>query len=172
MRRRSAGLYMGAAVSVIVLAAGLALAAEPGPGVSPEKRAEIEKILRTTHALDIGRQFSTAFSQQMADMLRASRPDAPRRAFELLPEVVDTVIAENLGPMQELLVEVYDRHFTLAELRGLNEFYATELGAKLVATMPALVQESMAAGQKWGETLGPIIGARLDARFEEENLGF
>ena len=36
--------------------------------------------------------------------------------------------------------------------------------------MPQLVQESMLAGQRWGQSLGPLIENRIKQRFKEEGI--
>jgi hypothetical protein len=64
--------------------------------------------------------------------------------------------------LEDLVVPIYDRHFTLGEVNQLIAFYSTPTGKKVIAEMPGVMQESMAAGQKWGEALGAKIGAQLE----------
>jgi hypothetical protein len=49
-------------------------------------------------------------------------------------------------------------------------FYSTDLGKKTIRVMPALMQESMAAGQQWGQALGPQIEERVKARLKKEGV--
>lgn len=138
--------------------------------VSPEKRAAIEKLLELTGALKLGQQMSSMVVTQMTGALRAARPDLPAKALDLLPEVVNGVIAENVGSFKEVVVHIYDQHFSLEEVQGLNEFYASELGRKVIQALPAVLQESMTAGQQWGESIAPQIVQRVKARLKKENI--
>jgi hypothetical protein len=87
-----------------------------------------------------------------------------------VPEEVNAVFTEALPALRELVIPLYDRHFSLDELRGLNAFYSSPLGRKTIAVMPALLNDSMALGARWGRELGPRIAERLRARFKDENL--
>ena len=51
------------------------------------------------------------------------------------------------------MVPVYHNNFTHEEIKGLLQFYATPLGKKVIQTLPAVVQQSMAAGQNWSESM-------------------
>ncbi len=44
-------------------------------------------------------------------------------------------------------------NFTLDDIKALRAFYATPLGQKLIATLPAVTQQGMAAGQTWGQKI-------------------
>ncbi len=141
-----------------------------GQDVSAEKRAEIEKLLQTTGAMKLGQQFGAAMVAQLAKTLGATNPKVPQKALDVLPDEVNAVISKNIASLTEAMVHIYARHFTVEELQGLNKFYATELGRKVVGTLPTVLQESMAAGQQWGQSLGPEIGRRVQARFKKEGI--
>jgi uncharacterized protein len=141
-----------------------------GHDISPEKRAAIEKLLELTGALKLGQQFSSAMVTQMTNALRTAHANIPQRALDILPEVVNSVVAEHIGEFKEKVIQVYDEHLTLQDVEGLNQFYSTDLGRKVVRTLPSLMQDSMAAGQQWGQTLGPEIAQRIQARFHKEGI--
>lgn len=153
-----------------LLLAALAVTPAYGKEISRDKRVEIEKLLEVTGALKIGQQFSASMVNQLAQVLRSSNPNLPKRAIEVLPEEVNAVMDSNMAGFKELLIQVYDRHYTLEDLKGLNQFYSTPLGRKVISTLPAVMQDSMAAGQKFGESLGPEIGRRLEARYKKEGI--
>jgi len=157
------------AVLAVLLSAPMHALAE-GAEVSAEKRAAIDQLLETTGALQLGQQLSAAIIKELADTLRATHANVPQKALDVLPEVVDGVITENLPAFKELLIHIYDAHFTLQELQGLNDFYATELGRKLIQVLPVVLREGMAAGQQWGQALGPEVARRIKARFVKEGI--
>ena len=123
-----------------------------------------------TGALDIGLTFSEAMVQQMTDLLRQTDPDIPERVFIILEEEVNAIIREETGALYEMLYPIYHKHLTLSDVNGLISFYETPLGSKVVSTLPLIAQESMPAGQQWGESLAANLGPRLMKRFEEEGI--
>jgi uncharacterized protein len=157
-----------AALTVLLSLSANVMAAEQT--ISPEKRAAIEQLLQTTGALQIGQQLSAAMITQFSSALRASHADIPQKALDVLPEVVNSVIGANIATLRETVVQIYDAHLTLEDVKGLNQFYATDLGRKVIKSLPAVLQESIVAGQKWGQALGPEIVQQLQARFRKEGI--
>jgi uncharacterized protein len=158
---------------LIVLAVLLSVSANVmagGQDISPEKRAAIEQLLKATGALQIGQQLSSAMIMQLTNALRATHANVPQKALDILPEVVQSVIADNLGAFQETIIHIYDENLTLEDVKGLNQFYSTALGRKVIKVLPGVMQESIVAGQKWGQALGPEIAHRIQARFQQEGI--
>jgi uncharacterized protein len=138
-----------------------------GEELSAAKHADIEKLLEMTGSLAVGKQMSTAVVQQMTQMLRKARPDIPERVIGFIPEEVDAVIDENMDAFEELVVSIHHKYFT----HEMTRFYATPLGQKSIRVMPALMGESMQAGQQWGQSLGPTLRERIEARLKKEGFG-
>ena len=160
-------------LSFVLLAVLLSIsvnALADGQQVSPEKRAEIEKMLEITGALKLGQQFSSAMIAQMTSNLRAAHANVPQKALDILPEVVNGVVAENIGSLKEAIIQIYDEHLTLEDVKGLNQFYSSPLGHKVITILPGVLTESITAGQKWGQALGPEIARRIQARFQKEDI--
>jgi uncharacterized protein len=158
--------FLALALAALLCCGGTVCAQEVDPG----KQAEIEKLLQTTGAMRLGQQFSAVMVAQLTHILRSTHANVPQKALDVLPEEVNGVIADHMPQLRQLMVRIYDRHFSVEELKGLNQFYATELGRKVIATLPLVLRESMAAGQQWGQALGPEIERRVKARFEKEKI--
>lgn len=157
----------------LVLVLGL-LVGGAGPAraddLTPDKQANIEQLLEMTGALALGRQMSGMVVQQLTDAIRRSRPDVPQRALDALPGVIDDLIVESMPALRGMLVPLYDRHFTAAEIAQLIDFYRSALGRKTIQVMPQLLHESMTLGRQWGESLGPEIQRRVRMRLQEEGV--
>jgi hypothetical protein len=136
--------------------------------LTAEKRADIERLLEMTGSLAIGRQLGGAVVQQMTQVLRKARPDIPQRVLDVLPAEVDGVIVDNVGTLKDMTIPLYHKYYTGAEVKEMIGFYSTPLGKKTIATMPALMNEAIALGQNWGQSLGPVIQARIQARLKKE----
>jgi uncharacterized protein len=71
------------------------------------------------------------------------------------PEYWDRARQEfNAETLIDLVVPIYDKYYTHDEIRGLLDFYSTPLGQKVIEVSPVIAEESMTAGQRWGEELG------------------
>lgn len=134
------------------------------------KREDIRHLLEMTGALELGARMSDAVVAQMTHDLRTGRPDIPPELFSVIREEVDGLVDEHLPLFADMMVPLYHRHFTHAEIRELIHFYESGLGQKTIRVMPDLMQESLVIGQRWGQGLGPEIQRRIRERFRAEGI--
>ena len=119
--------------------------------IDPEKRKEIEKMLQLTG-------MEKLMDQMKAQIIRSfetSHPNVPQYVWKSLEANLD------MSQLLERLLPLYDKYYTLEDLKAVNAFYSTPAGQKILSTMPQLMQESMEIGQKWGEQAGLKIAREL-----------
>jgi hypothetical protein len=133
----------------VVFAATMAGAAEQAARTNEELARELMVL---TGAGDLGRQVMG----QMVEAFRQSNPEIPAEFWDELMASADA------DELIEMGVAVHVKHLTRAELEAAIAFYSSPEGRSLVAKLPVVMQESMAAGQAWGEKLGREIAERLD----------
>jgi len=63
-----------------------------------------------------------------------------------------------------MVVPVYDRNFTDAEIDGMLAFYSSPVGQKVLSKLPVVLQESMQVGQTWGQELSKKIMQKLQQK--------
>ena len=78
----------------------------------------------------------------------------------------------NAKELTDLVVPIYAKHFSHDEIKQLIAFYNTPIGKKLVALQPQIMQESMAAGQKWGNKIGQRVMKKLQERKAKQGGNF
>jgi hypothetical protein len=154
---------------IVSLAAMPAAATEQ---LDPQKLAAIRELLQVTGAATNAVQFSRMFTGQILSVLRSGNPDIPDKAVRIVSEEVNAMVEQELKKesLQQEIYPIYAKHFTLEELNALIAFNKTPIGRKANRVMPALIQESLAAGQKWAEKVEPVISERIRRRFEEEGI--
>lgn len=80
-------------------------------------------------------------------------------------EVWKDLEAEFLGTsiddLVTMLAPVYEKHLTEADLNEVIKFYSSSTGKKLAEKTPAIMQESMAAGQAWGQVVAEKVLTKL-----------
>lgn len=141
--------------------------------ISPSKLADIKKLMEITGSANIARQFAGMVSQQVFQMLKTSRPDIPAHAVDVMNKELLALFSERMsvpGGLTEQIIPIYDKYFTQTEIKELVAFYQTPIGKKAIAVLPKVVNESMMAGQKWGQSLGPEIDKRVKAVLTKEGL--
>jgi hypothetical protein len=120
---------------------------------TPESRALAAQL---TSIIGVDRQ-----SQQLVAVMRAqiiqfvmrNSGKPPEEAAKIVDEVLMPDLTSQEKELTNLLVEVWASSFTLEDLKGLIDFYSTPLGKRLIATLPAITQQGMQAGQTWGRQI-------------------
>ncbi len=129
--------------------------AETAPAASSaDKMATISRLLDVTGAVQMGQQII----DQMINLQQQSNPSVPA---EVWAEIRDEL---NLDDFRPALVDIYDRHFSAAEIEGLLTFYESALGQRLLAKQPAILQDSVAAGQVWAGEVQKTLLERLRSK--------
>jgi hypothetical protein len=103
-----------------------------------------KKMLADANTKDMGMRIMDAMSAKFRSM------------SDLPPGFVDRFVANARASMPslddqfvEILVKAYDRETLLAAVR----FYESSAGRKVMAGMPAIMEQSMALGDAWGREL-------------------
>lgn len=163
-------------VSTLLLTLILALgvtAASAGEELTAAKKEDTRRLLEVTGALKAGQAMSEAVVKQMVETLKQARPDVPATAFNIVAEEVNGAIQEEMtvkGGFIDLMVGVYHKYFTHAEIRELLAFYRSPIGRKAGSLAPAMSREGFTVGQRWGQALGPKIEERVKARLKKEGI--
>lgn len=137
------------------------------------KYSDIKRLMDVTGSANIAKQFASAISQQIFQTLKTSRPEIPDRALAVMDKELMALFSEKLsapGGLMDHIIPVYDKYFTHQEIRELLAFYQTPIGKKSILVLPKVVGESMMAGQRWGQSLGPEIEKRVIPALRREGL--
>lgn len=93
--------------------------------------------------------------QAMRNQMIQATVQASNKPLDQAAKIVDEVLMPDFNAavpqLTEALLEPWAVNFSAADLKGLHEFYATPLGQRLLKTVPIVSQESLAAGQGWGQ---------------------
>ena len=110
--------------------------------IPEDKQKAIRELMELTGAADYGDQLS----ENRMSQLRPAFPDVPEERWTKVAGSLDT------SEVTERVVAVYDRHFELAELQAMIDFYSTPVGQDVLQKLPIVMRESMQAGQTWGQS--------------------
>jgi len=118
------------------------------------KEADIRKLLELTHAGEMATQTMQAMEANIRPLMINAFPAGEYRdkLIELFFEKFHSKL--DAQQMVDLAVPVYAKYYSDDEIKQLIQIYQTPLGQKMLASMPKLLAELQAAGEKHGEEVG------------------
>lgn len=146
-------------------AAPSAPATPSAPAIDPEKAALIRQVIDATGA-------PAAAADNIAaglEKVRADSPETPEIVWQRLEAKIDA------KAIFELIVPIYDAHYSKAELQVLLDFYRSPAGKKFLVEMPKANEEIDAAIDQWAqgiaasllEELGQLAGMAAETEETE-----
>ncbi|ABZ77405.1 conserved hypothetical protein [Shewanella halifaxensis HAW-EB4] len=116
----------------------------------PASAKSVKQLMNKTGAGELGIQAMN----QMLPALKGLIPDAPEEFWS------DYMAEFNPEDLIEMTVPIYQKYLTEEEVQALNDFYDTPAGMKLIKVQPHIMQESMMAGQQWGQAVAQDVMAK------------
>ena len=134
--------------------------------VEPRKAADIQRLIAVSGSKEVGTNWVTAFGSQLKSAMERSSSN-PERTQQIVDAFIQKMTERFAADWTNLLVEIYDRHLTQDEVKGLIRFYESPLGRRLKEEMPKIFDESNAAGLKRGGELIQEILRGMTEQFPE-----
>jgi len=98
---------------------------------------------------------------QMIIAFKQSQPTVPAVFWDEMTLEMNKVA---LDQIVDLVLPVYQKHFSEDDIKGIIAFYKTPIGQKFAEKTPIVTQESMAAGQVWGKSIGEKVVKSLQEK--------
>jgi uncharacterized protein len=113
-----------------------------------ELTAELKKFLSMTGALDLGIQFAKLMNSDNEQ----ERNGLPKEFYQKMYEEMAT--RETRAIFENEIIKVYRKYYTLADVKEILSFYATDAGKKMLKSLPSLMEESQKIGAEFGKVIG------------------
>jgi hypothetical protein len=121
--------------------------------IDPAKAAEIKKMLKITgmnRALNL-------MMEQMFDAFKKHNPTVSPKTWERLQANM------NVNELIENIIPLYDKYYSLADLKAANAFYGSPAGQHILSNMPQLMYETRQVGQAWGRKTAQQVEEQIQA---------
>jgi len=105
------------------------------------KEHDIRQLLNDMGAGKLGAQM---MDQMFGAMRTSMKQEVPEKVWDEL--IAETKVEFSPEKLIELVVPIYDKHYTHDEIRQLISFYESPLGRKVTSVTPLLAQESFDTG--------------------------
>jgi hypothetical protein len=116
-------------------------------------RKDIQKLLILTGSDQVAIQIMN----QMITMFKQSSPQVPEEFWQEFMKEAEA----NVADLNNLVIPIYAKYLSHEEIKELIRFYETPVGQKILKVLPQIMQESMVAGQQWGQQLGEKAVTKL-----------
>ena len=137
---------------VLALLMCLLAPAQAQSGTSGSEAAARE-LIATMKADEQFKAMLPMILKTMKPAIVQNRPDVDREFDAFAPKLMAGMNAR-ISELSEGLVAVYSSNFSADELRAVTAFYHTPAGQKCLQKAPLVMQQSMAVGQKIGQSVG------------------
>ncbi len=123
------------------------------PKATEEARKEAQALTEMIGVSRQTQQLVAIMRGQMIQLVMRSGSKPQDEATKIVDEVLMPDFTAQEADLTASIIDVWATNFTLDDLKALRAFYATPLGQKLIATLPAVTQQGMQAGQAWGQRI-------------------
>lgn len=138
-------------------ATGPALAQTPPPA---DAMAAARELVVASHAADQAKRVIPLLMQQLKPAIVQGRPEVDKVYDAITPLLIES-LNSRLQEFIDQIATIYARNFTVGELGDIAAFYRTETGQKLLQKLPGVMQESLGAGQQFGQVLAADMQHRI-----------
>lgn len=136
-----------------------------------EHRALAEELIKITEGDTVMEKMKaqvTMIFQQITAQMNVQEADRPK--LEEYSKRFDAILAEDMAweKIKPQYIDLYTSVFTEEETKGLVDFYKSDLGKKVTAKMPELMQQSMTVARTYMQGIVP----KLEELTEEMRVAF
>jgi len=145
----------------------------PACWAGEEKSEDILKLLVITGALEQAKEIVTYLTRTELAAVGEDEVDISPEALAIIEEEAVTILAGQFSagsPLMDELVNIYAEFFTHEEIREILAFYESEIGTKMIASMPQIMERSMLAGQVMGNSIKPVLRDNILLRLQAEGV--
>ncbi len=125
---------------------------------------EKEQAVRELMDLMGVRNQYVSFAKNYIELIKSQYGHLDDEFFDSIEEV----FIEEVEVAYEMILPIYMKHLELETIKGVNEFYRSQAGEKLLEVQPTIMQESMQAGAEWGESLQEKFLEKIRALEKDE----
>ena len=119
--------------------------------------AKTEKIKKLLATMEVEKMAEQGFNSIMEIYKQQVKDSTARLFFDEISKEMHSSVSEIVA----LIIPIYAKYFTEADIDGLITFYNTPVGKKFIQNQANITAESTLAGQRWGQMLSDKIVNKL-----------
>jgi uncharacterized protein len=119
---------------------------------------EYKAVLKEMFVVSNSDKAYEAVVNQMLIPLRKMRDGVPSEFWD---EFEKEMKKSSLDEITDLVIPIYKKYLTVADLKDVILFYKSSCGKKFADSNPLILSESIAVGQAWGAKIGERIAQKI-----------
>jgi uncharacterized protein len=139
-----------ASLCLVAFCSTSALAQDASTSTTDPKIELAAKILQETHAIDTMGSVLDTVIPQMVHLVKQQFPSLTDDQLNMMSSMLLEEMKNRLPKMVIAYARIYANHFTLDELKAIEQFYETPAGQKMIAEGPAITKEAFPLGVALG----------------------
>ncbi len=138
------------AIAVVLALAAVPALAQGLPGATPERREAALALAEQINGGSMMAQMVTAMRDSLVQAITTA-DQSREQVAAILDEVLLPEIRGRSSELVAAIAEIWAANLSVEDLQELRAFYASPLGQRVLASMPAIAQQSAQAGVAWGQ---------------------
>lgn len=158
MRLATVTFIVAAALAII----GPAQAQSPPVAPAAENLAAARELLDITKPTEQFRAILPTLFQSMKAAIVQNRPEVEKQYDAMTPLFYQSA-QKRLNELTDIIAGIYATNFTVDELHGIAAFLRTPIGQKFISRQTAIAQQSIAAGQQFGQLVAKDVQQQMSS---------
>lgn len=131
-------------------------------------RHSIIQLLEQTNSYELALQMMEQAMDAVRNGFDEGLPDEKKIPDEIWASLVkESKIEMDEDTFYNMIVPIYTKYLTSADIQAIAEFYKSTAGQNLLRAMPDIMRDSGRAGQEWARKAMERIIPRIQKRLEE-----
>lgn len=144
----------------LVLVVGIVMGSLVGPSPTATATAQTTQVHRDIKRLAALTHVDLLIEDVITNTMKKLEFSFPQVSPDVIREFMSGVDADKA--VEDILVPIYQRHFSPSEIQELLRFYESPVGKKMMAVQPQIMQEALETIQPWGHELAKEFINQLD----------
>lgn len=156
------------AVAILALAIPAIISAASAQAPDPARLAAAKDMMEASRVDKQFEQVIPLLLDRLKESFRTLAPDK-RGVIDGVFQQMQSKFISRRGELLDEIAALYAQRLEAAEMKAVAEFYRSPVGSKLIDAQPQIMQDSIMAGQRWGQRIGREI--EEEARRELKRRG-
>lgn len=154
--------------TLLVSIAHTSLAQNP---ISSEKASLIKEMINMMDSEKMDMQFARQMAIVIRDSYQSTDKTTPPATLDMIENEAYIAYLEAIKSdhYTQGMYSIFDRHYSLEDLKEMVAFYKTPLGQKWLKTMPLVAEDSAKFSVEWNAKITPKIMDQVKTRLDEIN---
>jgi len=168
--QRSTNVRRWAALAAFVLVCACFTCSQTAPAASTAAPPDAAKIAKIRELIDLmgTPQIAADLMKSQAAGIKTLLPFPPRAQDDFEKELLASL---DVNELVDLMVPIYDRHFSAEDVDGMLAFYRSPIGLRVTKALPEITAESQEAGKEWGQRIGKKVGEKIGEKLAHGDYG-